>query len=94
MYSWLRMQSSILDEIVSLDGPGGHRLDLCSACLSQQPASLYRCLECHYSLLHCSECIIKSHKALPLHRLEVGLYIQYTIVVKLTPRPALAEWVL
>lgn len=72
MHSWLNLQSSILDELLTLDGPGGRRLDLCSSCSINQLAPLYRCLECYHSSLHCSVCIVKVHKTLPLHRLEVG----------------------
>lgn len=74
MHSWLNMQTSILDEMVTLDGPGGRRLDLCSSCSTNQLAPLYRCLECCHLSLHCSVCIVKLHKTLPLHRLEVGSF--------------------
>ena len=73
MYYWLGIQPTVLDELIGLDGPGGHNLDLCSSCANPQPQShtLYRCIECSYSLLHCGGCIVAQHKALPLHRLEV-----------------------
>ena len=71
MQSWLIMQSAVLDDIISLDGPGDAEVDLCGSCLSRESAPLYRCLECSYGLLFCRECIVKSHQNLPLHRLEV-----------------------
>jgi len=71
MYSWLNVLHIVLDDIISLDGPGGRRLDLCALCSNDRPSPRYRCLECSYSSLYCSECIVKQHKALPLHRLEV-----------------------
>ena len=74
MHSWLTIQSTVLDEIVSLDGPDNHRLDFCSSC-SDNRSPLYRCLECCYSSLHCSGCVVNLHKKLPLHRLEVGSFI-------------------
>ena len=74
MYSWLNLQSTVLDDIISLDGPGDRQLNLCNSCSNHQMATLYRCLECSYSSLYCNECILKRHKALPLHRLEVCLF--------------------
>ena len=71
MRTFLNLQHIILDDIVSLDGPGDHCPDLCSSCSKRQSTPLYRCLECSYSLLHCSECITDLHKIQPLHRLEV-----------------------
>jgi hypothetical protein len=75
MHSWLNVRSAVLDEMVSLDGPGDHPLDLCSLCLNHQSAPLYRCLECSHSPLYCSECIVELHKQLPLHRLEVCSFL-------------------
>jgi len=72
MQTWLDVRSMVLDEMVTLDGTGNHRLDSCGSCGNNQTSSLYRCLECSYTLLCCSECILKSHTALPLHRLEVS----------------------
>lgn len=94
MYSWLDVRSTVLDEIVSLDGPGDHRVDLCSLCSNSSPTPLYRCLECSFSPLYCGECIVKLHKVLPLHRLEVrSRFIMCATTVKLIVPPALAEWV-
>ena len=71
--SFLRIQTTVLDEIVSLDGPGDHPLDICSSCSDRQSSPLYRCIECSYSSLYCGGCVIEQHKKLPLHRLEVRL---------------------
>jgi hypothetical protein len=65
------LRSTVLDEIVILDGPGSNRLDACSSCEGSLDTPLYRCLECSYGLLYCGECIVKLHAILPLHRLEV-----------------------
>ena len=73
MRTFLGLQYTLLDDIVSLDGLGDRRPDLCSSCSKPQSGPLYRCLECAYSLLHCGECIINLHKVQPLHRLEVRL---------------------
>jgi len=71
MQTWLDIRSTVLDEIVTLDGPGNNKLDFCNSCGGSEATPLYRCLECSYSLLYCSKCILKSHTMLPLHRLEV-----------------------
>ena len=79
MLSWLNVRSAVLDEMVSLDGPGNLHLDLCNLCLDRQSAPLYRCLECSYSSLYCGECTVKLHRVLPLHRLEVRSYSQRAV---------------
>ena len=71
MQSWIDLRSTILDEIISLDGPGEAQQDTCGSCLSRESTPLYCCLECSYGLLICGDCVVKSHKVLPLHRLEV-----------------------
>ena len=73
MWSWLDVQSTMIDDIIAHDGLGDAQTDLCSLCLNCQLAPLYHCLEFFYSSLFCGECIIKLHKALPLHHLEVQL---------------------
>lgn len=73
-YSWLNIESDMLDEIVGTDGPGDRPLNQCSSCSNNQPVLPYRCIECSYSSLHCNECIVKLHKTLPLYRLEVGTF--------------------
>jgi len=71
MWSWLDVRSTVLDEIISLDGPGDIQTNLCSSCSNPESIPLYRCLECSYGLLFCGGCVIKLHQVLPLHRLEV-----------------------
>jgi hypothetical protein len=94
MYSWLEMRSAVLDEMVSLDGPGNLRLDTCGLCSNHQSDTLYRCLECSHSSLYCSECIIKLHRVLPLHRLEVIRSLSCNTITTLTLSPALEERIL
>ena len=81
MKTWLDVRSTVLDEMVTLDGPGNNRLDSCGLCGSSQATPLYHCLECSYGLLYCGECILKSHTMSPLHRLEVCLHFPYCIPV-------------
>ena len=82
MKTWLDVRSTVLDEMVTLDGPGSKKLDLCHSCGNSQAMPLYRCIECSHSLLYCSKCILKLHTALPLHRLEVCSYFRpYTFML-------------
>jgi len=81
MKTWLDVRSTVLDEMVTLDGPGNNRLDSCGSCGNSQATLLYRCLECSYSLLYCGGCILKSHTTSPLHRLEVCSRFPYCIPV-------------
>jgi len=85
MRTWLNVRSTVLDETVTHDGPGNNQLDSCSSCGSGQQMPLYRCLECSYGLLCCSDCILKSHTMLPLHRLEVRLYFRPDTLMLTTP---------
>ena len=71
MRTWQGVESTVLDDMVTLDGPGSSQLNVCNSCKNEQATPRYRCLECSYGLLYCSECILKRHTALPLHRLEV-----------------------
>jgi hypothetical protein len=80
MQSWLDVRSAVLDEIISLDGPGDVPADLCSSCLGHKETPMYRCLECSYGLLFCGECAVRSHQTLPLHRLEVCLFRSLTVI--------------
>ena len=81
MYSWLNVRPAVLDEVVSLDGPGNSDLNLCNLCSNSQLTSVYRCMECSHSLLCCGECIVEAHRFLPLHRLEVYLVPRYTTFI-------------
>lgn len=71
MRSWLDLRSTILEEMISLDGPGDNQTDTCSSCSDGKSGPLYRCLECSHGLLSCGPCVRNSHQMLPLHRLEV-----------------------
>ena len=87
------MRSTVLDEIIGLDGPGDHLMDHCSSCSDPPSDPLYRCIECSYPSIHCIKCIVERHKTLPLHRLEVRQH-RISQIVELTISPALEEWVL
>ena len=79
MFTWLNVRSTLLDDMVGLDGPGDSHPNLCNLCSNSQSAPSYRCLECSHSLLYCSKCIVKLHKMLPLHRVEVSFLFYCTI---------------
>ena len=85
MRTWLGVRATILDEMVTLDGPGSNKLDSCNLCGNVEAIPLYRCLECSYSLLYCSGCILKSHTMLPLHRLEVRSHLRPRVIMLTTP---------
>ena len=71
MHSWLDVRSTVIDNVITLDGPGNVQPNFCSSCSNDKSVPLYRCLKCSYGLLFCGECVVKLHRALPLHRLEV-----------------------
>ena len=85
MRTFLDVRPTILDDIVTLDGPGNRRLDLCGSCGSVGVKPVFRCIECSYSLLRCGECTLKSHAMLPLHRLEVSSCFRSHISVLTMP---------
>ena len=72
MQTWVTLRTTMLDEMITLDGPGSSPLDSCGLCGNSQETLLCRCLECSFGLLYCGKCIVKLHIMLPLHRLEVG----------------------
>jgi hypothetical protein len=93
MQLWLDVRPAVLDEIISLDGPGDVQTDFCGSCLNRKTTPpLYRCLECSYGLLFCGECVVRSHQALPLHRLEVHFICTHHPFITLTPSAVLEGW--
>ena len=69
---WLKFRSTFLDETLRHDGLGdflGHTK--CSDC--QNAPGIIKCKDCSSgSMLRCPECVVASHLALPLHRVEVS----------------------
>jgi len=68
---WLKFRRIFLDEILRHDGLGdflGHTK--CSDC--QNAPGVIKCKDCSSGrMLRCPECVVASHQALPLHRVEV-----------------------
>ena len=70
MADWLAYRSVMLDEMLRLDGLGDSAaLGVCFSCLASEGE--YRCSDCFGGNMHCSECILSSHRHLPLHRVQV-----------------------
>lgn len=71
MEQWLQHRHIFLDEQLRRDGLGDalNGPGLCSAC-SSHPGQ-FRCKDCSGGFMHCSACIISSHRRLPLHRIQV-----------------------
>ncbi len=79
---WLPYRQSFSDELHRLDGRCGYTSDNCSEC--DAPDSHYRCRDCLDFALYCDTCLIKRHSTLPLHRIEVVLYLIYMFYPDLT----------
>ncbi|KAE9403519.1 hypothetical protein BT96DRAFT_769068, partial [Gymnopus androsaceus JB14] len=58
-------QQIFLDEILRHDGRGCCRL-------AAGVLGLYECLDCLMIDLLCEKCIVRRHRSLPLHRVQVG----------------------
>ena len=70
MEGWLPYRSAMLDEMLRLDGLGDFTaLELCVSCTKS--VGEYRCSDCFGDNMHCSGCILSSHRHLPLHRIQV-----------------------
>ena len=71
MADWLAAYRLImLDELLRRDGLGDSATPgLCVSCM--KIAGEYRCNDCFGGYAHCLDCIVSSHRYLPLHRLQV-----------------------
>ena len=71
MEMWLQSRQVVLDELLRLDGLGDalNSPKLCPVCSNN--LAQYRCTDCLGDIIHCSTCILSSHRNLPLHRLQV-----------------------
>jgi hypothetical protein len=69
---WVAFRDSFLDELLRHDGHGDSvgASDTCDSC--GQGVATIKCQDCFCQLLRCRECIIDSHKNLPLHRISVS----------------------
>jgi hypothetical protein len=69
---WLKFRDIFLQETLRHDGLGDFSGTTdCVDCGKE--AGIYKCLDCAKGgLLKCSNCIVKEHRVLPLHRVEVS----------------------
>jgi hypothetical protein len=70
---WNAHRSEILDELCRLEGRGEHsETSLCAGeCRGSTDVS-YRCSDCYDMQLYCLHCMVRSHRTMPLHRVQVG----------------------
>jgi len=94
LIQWLTLRDSTLDELLRLDGLGSFiQQDLCMDC-SKHPGC-YRCPDCgHGAALLCQTCLIKRHRGVELHRVEVCTfrYIVYVCIEVIYFLPSEVEW--
>lgn len=67
--SWLPLREAYLKELMSHEGRGYDPPERCPDC-SVSPA-IYQCKGCFGRELVCKDCIVKRHKLLPFHRIQV-----------------------
>lgn len=76
MKEWLDVDRTMfLHELLRLDGRSQYLNRFC-ACAESMTAE-YRCTDCILSHLVCQRCILMSHGGIPLHRVEVRVYLNY-----------------
>ncbi|KAF7798547.1 hypothetical protein EIP86_009769 [Pleurotus ostreatoroseus] len=67
--TFLKYRDAYLDEDIRTEGRGDYlNMDACRECGSPDPC--IRCKDCFGEELMCSECTVRRHQRLPLHRLE------------------------
>jgi hypothetical protein len=73
LHEWLNFRDSFLDEMLYMYGHAdSQNQNSCFNCEKEEEDGLYRCEDCFgRCLLHCASCIVKEHRFLPLHRVEV-----------------------
>jgi hypothetical protein len=63
-------------EVLRLEGLGTPETNVvsCSLCeVSLELTEVHRCRDCHVLSLQCTSCMVQTHAANPLHRIEVSL---------------------
>ncbi|KAF8577085.1 hypothetical protein K439DRAFT_1649163 [Ramaria rubella] len=77
MDNWIPLHSLFLDELLCLEGLGTIPENLkywhCEA--FERPV-LHRCLDCFGNKLYCKDCVVCLHAHCPLHRIQLGLWVQ------------------
>lgn len=75
MTDWLANdRDNFLDELIWHEGLGTRENPgLCDDC--KEDLGVYRCMECTGKSLCCKLCLVKDHRGLPLHRIEVSFLL-------------------
>jgi hypothetical protein len=69
---WLEKQTTILDELVRLEGRGEYGgFTTCGwgGCMSTD--AVFRCKDCVDARMHCQHCMVAKHDVNPFHRIQV-----------------------
>ncbi|KAJ7817576.1 hypothetical protein B0H13DRAFT_2379559 [Mycena leptocephala] len=67
---WRRVKrDSYVTALIRRDGRGSVAVDVCPGCKgSDQGPPLFRCSDCFGDVLYCADCLVRGHRANPLHR--------------------------
>jgi hypothetical protein len=68
---WIPHRETYLDELLRHDGRGSNAALICSH-VGCGGDGIYKCRECMFDKLFCSDCIVRHHSNLPLHRILVS----------------------
>ena len=71
LLQWIPEVDAYLDELLRLEGRGCYTEAGC-CCGGEDAAAVYRCEDCCDLRLYCKTCVVSSHAAHPLHRLQVS----------------------
>jgi hypothetical protein len=69
---WIPDRDNYLQELLRLDGRAGLGGD-CGLCHAKGPE--YRCEDCFGGLMFCQGCMVDLHACMPLHRVEVRIFV-------------------
>lgn len=63
---------TFIDRTMLQEGRGPYIDSMCTGCQGPASATLYRCKVCIGGELWCSQCIVKEHRHIPFHSIEVS----------------------
>ncbi|TFK46713.1 hypothetical protein OE88DRAFT_1739320 [Heliocybe sulcata] len=69
LHTWLKYRDTYLDELLRLEGQGGHAGRACPDCQTNTPS--FRCKDCSTPELVCKTCLLSHHVRLPFHCVEL-----------------------
>jgi hypothetical protein len=72
MNRWRALRDEFGDELHRLDSRGNVYLaDPCCAMCGSQTSASFRCMDCCFGRILCSQCMCMSHRYTPFHNIEV-----------------------